>query len=107
MNASAVSFEQELRDVVRGEVHFEDGYRAMYSTDAANYRFVPLCVVLPMDAADAQCAMETCARHGVAVTPRGGGTSLTGASCNTSAIFDYSKYMNHILEIDVEPRTMG
>jgi FAD/FMN-containing dehydrogenase/Fe-S oxidoreductase len=97
--------EQDLRAAVRGEVHFSDGYRAMYSTDAANYRQVPIAVVLPKDADDAQAAMAVCHRHGVPVTPRGGGTSLTGASCNHAVIFDYSKYMNRILELDVAGKT--
>lgn len=92
--------ERELRKIVRGEVHFEDGYRAMYSTDAANYRQVPIAVVLPKDADDAQKAMTICHKYGAPATPRGGGTSLTGASCNAAVIFDYSKYMNRILELD-------
>jgi FAD/FMN-containing dehydrogenase/Fe-S oxidoreductase len=96
--------ERDLRAAVRGEVHFDDGYRAMYSTDAANYRQVPIAVVLPEDANDAQAAMAVCHRHGVPVTPRGGGTSLTGASCNHAVIFDYSKHMNRILEIDLEKK---
>jgi FAD/FMN-containing dehydrogenase/Fe-S oxidoreductase len=96
------ALERDLRKVVRGEVHFEDGYRAMYSTDAANYRQVPICVVLPKDADDAQKAMAVCSKHGAPVTPRGGGTSLTGASCNAAVIFDYSKFMNRILEIDFQ-----
>jgi FAD/FMN-containing dehydrogenase/Fe-S oxidoreductase len=98
----AHAFEQELRAVVRGEVHFEDAYRAMYSTDAANYRQMPIAVVLPKNATDAQEAMRVCHQYGAPVTPRGGGTSLSGASCNTAVIFDYSKYMHRILELDVE-----
>ncbi|HKU68127.1 MAG TPA: FAD-linked oxidase C-terminal domain-containing protein [Candidatus Baltobacteraceae bacterium] len=98
------SLERELRKAVRGEVRFDDGYRAMYSTDAANYRQIPIAVVLPKDADDAQKAMAICHKHGAPVTPRGGGTSLTGASCNAAVIFDYSKYMNRIIEID--PRRM-
>ncbi len=94
------ALERDFRDGVRGEVHFGDAYRAMYSTDAANYRQVPIAVVLPLDADDAQRAMEICHAHGVPVTPRGGGTSLTGASCNASVIFDYSKYMHRIIELD-------
>lgn len=57
---------------------FGDAYRAMYSTDAANYRQLPIAVVLPLDADDAQSAMRVCHAHGVPVTPRGGGSSLTG-----------------------------
>ncbi|HEY1974968.1 MAG TPA: FAD-linked oxidase C-terminal domain-containing protein [Candidatus Baltobacteraceae bacterium] len=104
VDSDALRLERELREVVRGEVHFDDGYRAMYSTDAANYRQVPICVVLPRDADDATAAMAVCHRHGTPVTPRGGGTCLTGASCNVAAIFDYSKYMNRILELDAERR---
>ena len=92
--------ERDLRDRVRGEVNFSDAYRAMYSTDAANYRQIPIAVVLPLDADDAQNAMSVCHNHGAPVTPRGGGTSLTGASCNACVIFDYSKYMHRILELD-------
>lgn len=104
-SASPDAFERDLAASVRGEVHFDEGYRAMYSTDAANYRFVPRCVVLPLDADDAQRAMEICARHDVPVTPRGGGTSLTGSSCNVGAIFDYSKHLNAVLELDPQRRT--
>ncbi len=97
--------EEELRNAVRGDVHFDDAYRAMYSTDAANYRQLPIAVVLPRDAEDAQRAMAVCHRHGAPVTPRGGGTSLSGASCNAAVIFDYSKHMHRIIELDFEKRT--
>ncbi len=98
--ADLAALERDLRARMRGEVHFGEAYRAMYSTDAANYRQVPIAVVLPLDADDAQNAMEACHAHGVPVTPRGGGTSLTGASCNVSVVFDYSKHMHRILELD-------
>jgi FAD/FMN-containing dehydrogenase/Fe-S oxidoreductase len=98
------ALERDLREAVRGEVHVNDAYRAMYSTDASNYRHVPVAVVLPRDAADAQRAMRVCYKHKVPATPRGGGTSLTGASCNVAVIFDYSKYMNHVIEIDPAAR---
>ncbi len=102
--AQTENLERDLRAMVRGEVHFSDSYRAMYSTDAANYRQVPIAVVLPKDADDAQRAMAVCHRHGAPVTPRGGGTSLSGASCNVAVIFDYSKHMNRILEFDAHAK---
>ena len=61
-NADVGALERDLRERVRGEVHFGDAYRAMYSTDAANYRQVPIAVVLPLDADDAQGAMESVTR---------------------------------------------
>ena len=104
LNIDLRGLERELRKMVRGEVRFDDGYRAMYSTDAANYRQIPIAVVLPKDADDAQKAMMVCHKYGAPVTPRGGGTSLTGASCNAAVIFDYSKHMNRILEIDPQKK---
>lgn len=104
LDIDVAGLRRQLEAHVRGEVHFDDGYRAMYSTDAANYRQIPIAVVLPADADDAQRAMEICHEFGAPATPRGGGTSLSGASCNAAVIFDYSKYMNQILEIDYEKR---
>jgi FAD/FMN-containing dehydrogenase/Fe-S oxidoreductase len=92
----------ELRAVVGGEVRFDDGTRAMYSTDASNYRQVPIGVVLPRDADDVVRALAVCRRFGVPVLSRGGGTSLAGETCNAAVLFDFSKYMNAIVEIDWE-----
>ena len=41
--------EADLRAHIRGEVRFDDGSRALYSTDASNYRQVPIGVVVPRD----------------------------------------------------------
>jgi hypothetical protein len=41
-----------LRACIRGEVRFSDGDRAVYSTDASNYRMLPIGVVLPRDIDD-------------------------------------------------------
>ena len=90
----------ELRAAVGGEVRFDDGTRAMYSTDASNYRQVPIGVVLPIDASDVEAALAVCRRFGVPVFARGGGTSLAGETCNAAVLFDFSKYMNAIVEID-------
>ena len=46
------SWRRALRARVRGEVRFDDGDRALYSTDASNYRQIPIGVVLPRDADD-------------------------------------------------------
>jgi FAD/FMN-containing dehydrogenase len=90
----------ELRSVIRGEVRFDDGSRALYATDSSNYRQVPLGLVLPRDTEDVIAALAACRRHGAPVLSRGGGTSLAGQTCNVAVVLDFSKYMNRILEID-------
>ena len=89
-----------LRERVRGEVRFTDGDRALYSTDASNYRQIPIGVVLPRDADDVADAVEVCRLFNVPIVSRGGGTDLAGSTCNAAVVLDMSKYMNHIFEID-------
>jgi FAD/FMN-containing dehydrogenase/Fe-S oxidoreductase len=98
------ALERELRARIRGEVRFDEGSRALYSTDASNYRQVPLGVVLPKDAEDVVETVAICRRYGAPVLSRGGGTSLAGQTCNVAVVMDMSKYMHHILELDPEKR---
>nr|BBH86567.1 dimethylmenaquinone methyltransferase [Thermosporothrix sp. COM3] len=98
------ALERDLRARVRGEVRFDRGSRALYTTDASNYRQVPIGVVLPRDADDVVATVELCRRYGAPVLARGGGTSLAGQCCNAAVIIDMSKYMNNLLELDVERR---
>ena len=49
----------ELREHVRGEICFDGGTRALYSTDASNYRQVPLGVVIPASMEDIAAAVLT------------------------------------------------
>jgi FAD/FMN-containing dehydrogenase/Fe-S oxidoreductase len=89
-----------LRSEVRGEVRFDRGSRALYSTDGSNYRQVPIGVVLPSDADDVLAAISLCREFGAPLLCRGGGTSLAGQCCNVAVVLDFSKYMAKILEID-------
>jgi FAD/FMN-containing dehydrogenase/Fe-S oxidoreductase len=92
--------EAELRGRVRGEVRFDDGSRALYATDASNYRQVPIGVVIPRSVEDVVAAVAVCHAHGAPLLPRGGGTSLCGQCCNVAVVLDFSKYLNRVLEID-------
>ena len=89
-----------LERVVRGEVRFDAGSRALYATDGSNYRQPPIGVVIPRDADDVERAMAVCRSHGAPIFGRGGGTSLAGQCCNAAVCFDFSKYVNRVIEID-------
>ena len=94
------SLERALRTSVEGEVRLDAGSRAMYSTDASNYRQVPIAVVVPRTTDDVVATVAACAGHGAPVLSRGGGTSLAGQCCNVAVVIDFSKYLNEIVEID-------
>ncbi len=104
-DVDAAGLEAELCSSVRGEVRFDSSTRAMYATDASNYRQVPIGVVVPKDAEDVERALAVCRKFGAPVFSRGGGTSLAGQTCNVAVVLDFSKYMNAILEIDWQGRT--
>lgn len=92
--------EAALKRDVRGEVHFDAGSRALYATDASNYRQVPVGVVVPRDDDDVEATIAHCRRAGAPLLSRGGGTSLAGQTCNVAVILDFSKYMRHIIDLD-------
>ncbi len=98
--SAARELEEKLRQVVRGEVRFDAASRALYATDASNYRQVPIGLVLPLDEADVVATVAACRAAGAPVLSRGGGTSLAGQCCNVAVIVDFSKYMHAILELD-------
>jgi FAD/FMN-containing dehydrogenase/Fe-S oxidoreductase len=89
-----------LAKVIAGEVRFERLDRALYSTDASVYQIVPLGVVLPKTADDVIAAVKICARYGVPITARGGGTSQAGQSIGPGVIVDFSKHYHRVLEVN-------
>jgi FAD/FMN-containing dehydrogenase/Fe-S oxidoreductase len=90
----------ELRAAITGEVRFDDGTRALYAVDGSNYRQVPIGIVIPRSIEDVVQTVAIASKHGAPLLPRGGGTSLSGQSCNVAVIVDFSKYLNQIIEIN-------
>ncbi|HEY6444922.1 MAG TPA: FAD-linked oxidase C-terminal domain-containing protein [Acidobacteriaceae bacterium] len=103
--AAARELEAQLRAIIRGEVRFDAGSRALYATDASNYRQTPIGVVLPHDDADVEAAIAACRKLGAAILPRGAGTSLAGQCCNVAVVLDFSKYMRRLLALDPARKT--
>lgn len=89
---------------VAGEVGFGAGDRALYATDASNYRQVPIGVVRPRNADDVEATVALCREFGAPILGRGGGTSLAGQCCNLAVVLDFSRHMNRVLEVDPNRR---
>lgn len=94
-----------LRRRIQGEVRFDDGSRALYATDASNYRQIPIGVVVPKTIDDVIATVAVCYEHGLPVLPRGGGTSLAGQCCNVAVVIDTSRYLNNVISIDTVEKT--
>jgi FAD/FMN-containing dehydrogenase/Fe-S oxidoreductase len=96
--------EHDLSRSVEGEVRFSPGDRGLYSATGANYRQLPIGVVLPRTVDDVIATVAACRQHGAPLLSRGGGTGLAGQTTNTAVVIDFSKYLNGIDEIDAERR---
>jgi FAD/FMN-containing dehydrogenase/Fe-S oxidoreductase len=99
------ALERALRERVDGEVRFDAGSRAAYSTDASNFRQTPIGVVVPRTPEAAAEAVAVAREHDAPVLSRGGGTSLAGQCTNTAVVIDWSKYCDRLESVDPGART--
>ena len=100
-----VALEAALRRRVDGEVRFDAGSRAAYSTDASNFRQTPIGVVVPRSPEAAAETVAVAREHAAPVLSRGGGTSLAGQCTNTAVVIDWSKYCTRVESVDTDART--
>jgi FAD/FMN-containing dehydrogenase/Fe-S oxidoreductase len=103
-NDHGEDFRRDLQAHTTGEVRFDQISRALYSTDASVYQIEPQGVVLPRTRGDLIRIVRICAEHGCSMTMRGGGTSQAGQAIGPGVIVDTSKYLNRVLELNVEER---
>ncbi|MBZ9673656.1 FAD-binding and (Fe-S)-binding domain-containing protein [Mesorhizobium sp. ES1-3] len=89
---------------IEGDVLFDAGSRALYATDASNYRQVPIGVVVPKSIDDVLHTLEVCRKNRIPILARGGGTSLAGETCNVAVVIDFSKHLDHIVSIDPDAK---
>lgn len=104
INVDVENLEKELQKTIEGEVRFDTGSRALYSTDSSNYRQIPIGVVVPKTENDIIQTLALCKKYHAPVLSRGGGTSLAGQCCNVAVMMDMAKYFNKILNIDKEKK---
>ena len=89
---------------IAGEIRTDSVTKMLYRTDASMYEMEPLGLVLPARVEDVVHTVRVAADHGIALLPRGGGTSLAGQAVGRALHIDYSKHMNAVIELDAEAR---
>src|SRR5436190_2493920 len=93
--------ERRLKAHLLGDVAFDAFTRGRYATDASHYQMVPIGVVAPRSVKEAEHVLAIAREEGVSVLPRGAGTSQCGQTVNSSLVIDCSKYLDHVVELDV------
>ncbi len=96
--------ERRLKREIAGETMFDVFSRGRYSTDASIYQMMPVAVVVPREIDDVKACIEIAQEEGIPILPRGGGTSQCGQTVNEALVIDNTKYLNKIIELDVENR---
>ncbi len=99
--------EAALKIKLSGNVNFDLVTRTLYSTDASNYQIDPVGVVVPKNEEDISNTLEIASKYGVAILPRGSGSSLAGQAVGNALVVDLSKYLNKVLEVDKEDKTVS
>ncbi len=92
----------QLKSQLEGDLFTDNVQRVLYSTDASQYKELPLAVTRPKNRDDIQKIIAFARENGTSVIPRGGGTSLAGQVVGPGIVVDMSKYMNKILELNVD-----
>src|SRR3954468_13051422 len=95
---------RRLAREIDGEVLFDAASRGRYATDASIYQVTPVGVVIPRNAEAAIAAMQIALEEGVAILPRGAGTSQCGQTVGDALVIDDSKFLHSVHELDVEGR---
>ena len=99
-----LNLRSKLEAQTSAEVRFDAASRAIYASEASNYRQLPIGIVIPKSTADIVTAVRLCHEAGIPILPRGAGTSMCGQAVNAAVVIDASKYLNAIHEIDFAKR---
>lgn len=94
----------KLKQNFKGEITIKEQDLEHYSRDASIFQIAPEAIVFPTDTADIKTLVKHVVTHkpthpNLSITPRGGGTDMTGGSINDSIILDTSRYLNRISDL--------
>lgn len=94
----------QLKESLEGDLFTDNVQRVLYSTDASQYKELPLAVARPKSKGDIKKLLAFARENKTSVIPRGAGTSLAGQVVGSGLVVDISKYLNRILEFNKEEK---
>lgn len=96
---------EELSENIKGDVYTDTVRRYLHSTDGSYFRVEPACVVYPKEVGDVVTAVKFASRYGLSIHSRGAGSGLCGSAIGNGIVLDFAKYMNSMVELDVDAKT--
>ena len=88
------------------EVAFDNRTRQLYATDASPYQIVPAAVGFPKSTVEAAHLIQAALAAGISVTPRGGGTGLSGGAIGDGLVIDFARHNRVIWDFNKEAGTV-
>ena len=88
-----------------GDIETTYSSRLAVATDNSVYQQLPQAILLPKNTNDVECLARLASEDKfktVTFSPRGGGTGTNGQSLTKGIVVDLSRYMNQVLEINIE-----
>lgn len=101
MKSAQIRLAHALKGIVKGEVLYSNKDRGFYSHDASLFEIKPQVVVLPSDTEDVCSIVKYVAKNKannphLSLTPRSGGTDMTGGSINDSIVLWFGQHFKEI-----------
>lgn len=86
------------------ELHTDPLHRRIYSVDASIYEIEPLAIAVPRTKEALLTVMRLAAEANIPVIARGAATGIAGGCIGNGIIIDHSKYLNRILEVNIQKK---
>lgn len=93
-----------IKQSFKGDIFTDELHKIAYATDASIYREKPIGVAYPKDETDIKLLIDFANANFISLIPRSGGTSLAGQCVGDGLVVDVSKYMNQLLEVNIEKK---
>lgn len=94
-----MSLKDELQSLISGEVSDDAETLARTSKDASIFEITPKVVVYPKVKEDIKKIVEFATKNNLSITPRSGGTDMSGAAVGESIVMDMTRYFNQVKEV--------
>lgn len=95
-------FRAQLPADFSGDILVDRAHRAIYASDAGNYRIPPQIIVRPRTDLALKQTVAAALACGIPITARGAGTSCAGNAIGPGIVIDYARYLNRIIELNPE-----
>lgn len=103
----SMDIKTELAKIFTGEIDNSDATRDFYSHDASLFELRPDVVVFPKDSKDVQNLVKYVVQNKdkdpkLSITPRSGGTCMSGGAIGESIVADFSKHFTSTEKVSAE-----